>query len=151
VDATAIISRLRDHALASGHFERVNGAEPKSAPGNGLSAAYWVDEIRPYPGGSGLDSTSLKLVVMARLYSSFLAEPVDAIDPQLVTATAALMSSYSAGFALDGLVRNIDLLGESDGVGLYAKAGYLNLDNKIYRVMTIQIPMIVSDVFDQEA
>jgi hypothetical protein len=143
------IDATRSHALASGWFDAVNGHEPKSAPHNGITGAVWVDQIDPVK-TSGLASTSVRLTLNVRIYTNMLTEPQDAIDPNVVGATDALMGAYSADFTLGGLARHVDLLG-IHGVALAGRAGYLNQDNRLFRVMTITLPVIVNDVWDQVA
>lgn len=150
LDVAGILSGVVSHALALGHFETVNGHEPVSPPGNGITAAVWVQEIGPVPSGSGLRSTSGRLVLNVRLYTSMLQQPPDAIDPAMLGAVEALMRAYSGDFTLGGLVRNVDLLGQS-GAALAAQAGYIEQDGGVYRVMTLTLPLIVNDVWDQEA
>ena len=147
INATGILDSILSHALASGLFERVNGHEPKSAPGNGLSAAVWLDSIGPVV-SSGLAATSARLAVNVRLYTAMLADPQDAIDPNLIAAVDTLMTAYSGDFDLGGNVRNVDLLGQA-GTPLSAQAGYLNQDGKLFRAMTILLPLIVNDVWEQ--
>lgn len=148
LDTQQIIDAVTSHALASGHFERVNGHEPKSAPGNGITGAVWVDATEPARGGSGLAATTARLTLNVRLYTSMLAEPPDAIDPRLMAAHDALMTAYSGDFTLDGLVRAVDLLGMA-GVPLSSRAGYLTQDSRLYRVITITLPVLVNDVWEQ--
>lgn len=150
LDITSILSALGDHAAGSGYFERVTGHEPKSAPGNGLSAAIWPQRVTPVKARSGLASTSVRLEAVVRLYSGMLAEPTDEIDPGLIAATDYLMGAYSGDFALGGLVSMVDLLG-AYGAPLDALAGYLRQDNTEYRVMTITAPLIINDLWNQEA
>lgn len=145
-----VIDAASSHALASGWFDTVNGHEPKSAPGNGITAAVWIDSVRPLPLRSGLAATSALLVLNVRVYTSFVAKPEDAIDPNLAGAVGALMTAYSGDFDLGGTVAEVDLLGVY-GAPLSAQAGYLNQDNKLYRVMTIVLPAVVNDVWDQVA
>lgn len=151
LDIVAILNRVQDHALASGWFTAVNGEEPKSPPDTaGLTAAVWVQDIGPARGGSGLVSTSIRLGLMVRLYAGLFTEPGDAIDPNLTAALDALMRSYSGDFSLDGTVREVDLLGQF-GDPLGAKAGYMVQSGTEYRVMDITLPLIVDDLWDQEA
>ena len=150
MNLTGILDSIVSHALASGHFERVNGHEPKSAPGNGLTAAVWAQDIGPVPAGSGLQATSGLLVFNVRLYTPMISEPQDAIDPALMAAVHALFTAYSGDFDLGGNVRCIDLLGQA-GTPLSARAGYLEQDKKIYRVFTITLPVIVNDAWEQVA
>ncbi|MET8987757.1 hypothetical protein ABZW49_20110 [Nonomuraea wenchangensis] len=79
-----------------------------------------------------------------------LQEPADAIDPAMLAALDALMSAYSGDFDLGGRIRNVDLLGQT-GPPLSAQAGYLEQDGNTYRVFTVTLPLLINDVWDQEA
>lgn len=147
LNITDLFTRMRDHALSTGLFETVNGHEPKSAPGHGLTAAMWTQVIQPVR-SSGLDSTTLRVEVSVRIYKPMLSEPQDAIDPDIVSAVDVLCDAYSGDFTLGGTIREVDLLG-AYGAPLSAVAGYLNQDSKLYRVMTVTVPLIVNDVWGQ--
>lgn len=146
--AQTILNAAVSHALASGHFERVNGHEPKNAPGRGITAAIWAQSLGPVPAGSGLTKTTARLVLNIRIYSDMLQEPQDGIDPAVLLAVDSLMSAYSGDFELGGNVRNVDLLGQA-GVPMSAEAGYQNVGGTMYRIMTITLPLIVNDVWTQ--
>jgi hypothetical protein len=152
-DSAAVLS-LRDqlvsHALKLGVFERVNSHEPKNAPGNGLSCSIWADVIRPLPQASGLNSTSGLVSFHCRVSSSMLQEPQDDIDPQILIAVTTLIGEYSGNFTLGGTVRDVDLLGQF-GVALSAQAGYLEHDKKYYRVMVVTLPIVINDMWSQNA
>lgn len=148
MNVTGILNALVSDAATTGLFERINTHEPKSAPRNGLTMAIWVDRIEPFAIGSGLNSTSAVLIFNARLFTKMLQYPQDAIDPDMITAVDTLMTKYSGDFTLGDLIRNVDLLGES-GFQLGAQAGYINQDNTLYRVVTITIPLIVNDAWNQ--
>lgn len=151
LDIRGILDAIQSHALASGYFDTVNGAEPKSPPpASGVTAAVWVQQIGPAAGGSGLISTSVRLAFTVRLYTGMLNDPADAIDPALMDALDALMAAYSGDFDLGGLVREVDLLGQF-GDPLGAQAGYINEQGNEYRVMDIRLPVIVNDLWLQEA
>lgn len=147
--AAAIISTVQDHALKQGVFERVNKHEPKAAPGKGLTCAIWLDRVTPLK-SSGLAKTSVLLVLNVRIMSSMLQEPQDGIDGDMADAADKLLTAYSGDFQLGGAARNVDLLGEQ-GTPLSGQAGYVNQDNRLYRVFTITLPIIVDDVWDQVA
>jgi hypothetical protein len=148
INISGILDGLQSHAMATGLFDRVSGHEPKNPPGSGLSCAFWVQAIAPVQAASGLAITSGRLEFNARLYSSFIQQPEDAIDPNLVSAVDVLLSAYSGDFELGGNVRNVDLLGQA-GPALSAQAGYLTQGGKTYRVFTIVIPVIVNDLWGQ--
>lgn len=143
-----IIGRLSSVPAASGMFERVQNFEPKSAPNNGLTCALFVQSISAVPAASGLDMTSIRLAITARIYKPFLAVPEDLIDPAIVEAVDVLMTAYSGDFEIGGEARNIDLLG-AHGIPLQANAGYQTLDAITFRVMDIIIPVIINDAFAQ--
>lgn len=150
LDLKPALNALISLAHSTGYFAQVNGHEPKSnPPRGGLTAAIWVQNIRPHR--SGLASTTVRVEWRQRLYTSMTAEPQDAIDPTLLEATCALMAEYSLGFTLGGLVRSVDLLGESAGQPLSAQAGYLTIGTVMHRVMDITLPVIINDAFTQEA
>ncbi len=142
----AILDAVISHAKATGKAERVLTHEPKSAPGNGITIATWVQSLRPVT--SGLAATSVRLEFSVRVYVNMLADPQDAIDTRLLDAVDALMAAYSGDFQLGGLVRNVDLLGEH-GDPLSANAGYLEQDGKLYRVVVITLPLFISDLWGQ--
>jgi hypothetical protein len=150
LSAVSLFNAMQSHALATGLFETVNGYEPKSAPGNGLSAAVWSQSIGPAPRSSGLKATTGLVVFFLRIFQNMLMKPPDAIDPRVLDAVDKLFDGYTADFTLSGLVRNVDLLGAS-GTALSAQAGYVKLDNTLYRAMTITIPLIINDIWSQEA
>lgn len=150
LDIRTILSAVESHALASGHFVTVNGHEPMSPPTSGITAAVWVEHIGPARGASGLTSTTTRLALYVRLYTSLVQQEPDAIDPDLMTALDTLMAAYSGDFELGGLIRNVDLLG-AYGDPLSARAGYLAEGGSEYRVMTITLPLIVNDLWAQVA
>lgn len=141
---TALLDAVASHALTLGIFERVNRHEPKNAPGSGLSCSIWVQSIDPVT-SSGLASTSGRVTLNARIYTSMLAEPQDDIDKGLLTAATTLLNEYSGSFTLGGTVRDIDLM------RVTAQAGYLNQDGKIFRVMIVTLPIIINDLWTQVA
>lgn len=151
----ALFNAVESHLLTLGLFDQVNVHEPKNAPGNSLTCAVWVDFIGPVR-ESGLASTSATVVFMARVYSNMLQDPADSIDPNMLAAVTTVIGAFSGDFEMVDpttgahLVREVDLLG-STGRQLSAQAGYVNLSNTLYRIMTITIPMTVNDAWTQVA
>lgn len=148
LDIDTLMDELIARALALAVFDQINGHEPKSAPGRGVTAAVWVQDIMPVPAVSGLDSTSVRLELMWRLYTPMIQEAPDAIDPSMIKALDALCGAYSEDFELDGAAMEVDLLG-AYGDPMRARAGYLNQDGRLYRVMDLTIPLIVPDLWEQ--
>ena len=86
-----------------------------------------------------------------RLYTNMLQQPQDLIDPNLVRAADELIRAYSGDFTLGGTVMNVDLRGMGGGQGLYVQGGYLNQNERIYRCMTLWLPVLVEDLWDEAA
>ncbi|MFJ3923013.1 hypothetical protein [Streptomyces sp. NPDC090022] len=149
LDIAGILDAVVSHALASGRFEAVNGHEPENPPSLGVSAAVWADQVLPVR-ASGLGSTTVDVVLNVRLYASTQSEPADAIDPALIEAVDVLCAAYVSDFTLDGLVRQVDVLG-AHGPALQVRAGYIQQSGAVFRVMTITLPVIVNDLWEQVA
>lgn len=122
--------------------------EPKSAPQSDFHFA--VTMMNAAPARSSLVATSFRFELACRIYVSMLREPQDSIDPDITAAAWDLMTMYSSGFSLGGLVREVDLLGES-GEPLDLKFGYIGIDKHLYRIAEITLPVIADDVFQQGA
>lgn len=143
----AVLDAVVSHAMALGRFERVNAHEPKNAPGNGLTCAVWVDGVLPVL-SSGLSSTSTVFRLNVRIFTNMLGEPQDMIDPEVMFAVDELFAAYIGDFSLGGLIRNVDVRGQH-GVPLSAQAGYINQDQVMLRVVTITLPLIVNDAWEE--
>ena len=142
-----LIDKLRSHALSLGVFDSCGSHEPKSVPGTGITAALWVQRIRPSI-HSGLANTAASVEFTLRAYSNFIAEPQDEIDPRLVDAIDGLIAAYTADFTLGGAVMAIDLMG-IEGTALEATAGYVTINQTILRVIDLTIPILLDSAWDQ--
>ena len=148
-DFQGLIDAVASHAGTTGEFERVATHEPKSRPGNGLTCSVWADEISPIADASGLASTTGLVTMAMRPQMPFLQQPADGIDPLIMRAVSSLIGAFSANFQLSLTgVRNIDLLG-AHSQGLRARAGYVNQDGTVYRVMDVIVPIVVNDLWNQ--
>lgn len=143
-----VYDRLVSLALRTGRFETVNQHEPKNAP-VGVNCSIWIQRLRP--ARSGLAATSIVVDFDMRIYTSFTQQPFDFIDPAIWGAVNVIMAALTGDFILGGVAntRDIDLLG-IHGPGLSAQAGYVEIDRRMYRVMTIDVPVIFNDAFTQE-
>jgi hypothetical protein len=143
-----ISDAVLSHALASGYVSRAYAHEPKSAPGEGVTAAVWVQSLQPVPQHSGLAVTSVRVELSVRLLVPMLSEPQDGIDPALISAADALMRAYTGDFELGGEVAFVDLLG-AYGPPLQGEAGYYSQDGQLYRGFVITLPFILNDLWSQ--
>lgn len=146
----SLFDQVVSEVMTLGIFDSVNSHEPKSAPQRGLSASVWMDSVTPIGRASGLAAVSGVVVLNIRCYSSMLQQPLDAIDPNLMTAASSLLNAFSGEFTLGGTVRDIDLLGMY-GRSLSAQAGYISIDSKMFRVMTVTVPVVINDMFSEVA
>lgn len=151
INSSDIVDQLVSHAKKTGLFDRVLKHEPKNKPGRGLTYSVWVDRIDPARSRSGLASTTCRLALIGRIYTNMLQEPQDGIDDRVMKATDRMFEAYSSDFTLEGEAAFIDLMGATQSHPLSAESGYINIDNFVYRVMTIRIPVIVNDAWPQSA
>lgn len=143
----ALVSSLASVCSATGSFEWVNQYEPKGAP-EGLGAAVWIQSMAPAPQRSGLNTTTVRFECAIRIYTNMLAEPQDYIDPIMIRTAWRIMVALTGGITLNGQVEYIDILG-SDGAPLACEAGYIEIDKKMFRVITITVPMLIEDAWAQ--
>lgn len=149
IGIAAIVDAVASHARATGFFPTVMTHEPKAAP-TGPTVAVFVARVVPYRERSGLASVSVVVTLTVRLYANFLQEPQDNIDRDMVLGLDALMTAYAGDIDLGDTSREIDLLGMSTGGnGVATEAGYINHDNKLFRVLDISLPVIVNDVWTE--
>jgi hypothetical protein len=145
-----ILATIESHLKARGHFTKVNMHEPKIAPGKArdFTAAVWLNSIVPAPRIGGLSATGARVEYTIRIYQQFLAEPLDAIDPMMAMIVDDLFEVLSGDFELGGNVMCIDLLGLA-GLPLRAEAGYLEQDRVTFRVMDINVPLLINNAWSQ--
>lgn len=142
----AVFDALMSVPMGSGLFDAVNGGEPMSAPGIGVSCALWLDTIEPDPTRSGQASISLVCTFRYRIFRGAFGPAVDQVEPEVMVATVAMMAAIAGDFDLNGTAAAVDLLGMASS-GLGAQAGYLTQDGKFLRVMDIVIPVLINDAF----
>jgi hypothetical protein len=142
-----VLALVESHALKTGMFAGVNKHEVANAPGNGIRAEIWVQRIRP--ASSGLASTSGLLVLNVRIRKPTTLGS-DLIEAEMLAACDALMLAYTGDFELGGNARQVDIFGQH-GVQLDATAGYLQQQDALYRVYTLNVPIVVSDLWAQTA
>lgn len=147
LDINAILSALVSHAMSTGYFQQVNEHESKQSAFEGMTCEIWVEQVAPVK-TSGLATTSIRIQFQVRIYSGTMQEPYDNIESDLVTALDALMRDYISDFTLGGLVRHVDVFG-AHGTHVMARTGFVNHDGKEFRVFSINLPLIVDDLWDQ--
>lgn len=146
--AKALSDALVSHAASLAVFDEVNPHAPVHPPETkktGVSLSIELGQWVPVP-SSGLQMTSGRITFVHSLWSSLMQRPLSGIDVQVFGALAALVASYSADFTLGGLVREVDLFGMS------AEPGYVgDFEGKPFRVIRLDVPLVINDQFAQEA
>lgn len=139
---------IQSHLQALGDLKTVVAHEAKNASVQGMTAELWLELIQPIAKSSGLAVTSVRLEFSLRLRHPMQSEPQDRIDIALGDAAALAITALSGDFNLGGTVDHIDLLG-AYGTPLGGRAGYLQQDGTLFRVMAVTIPLIIHNVFTQ--
>lgn len=140
------------HALSLGVADTVTAYAPDQIPISGVH--IWVEftGIGPARRTSGLASTSSVLVYAVTVVAPLEADPGLA-SRQVLRAADQLMRAYISDFTLGGLVRAVDVRGSDPGGGggdgLSARAGYPSVNGVLMRAVTINLPLIVNDLWDE--
>lgn len=155
INSAAILNALQTHALRTGYFANVNGHEPKSPPQvrDQVTLSFWAGPLRVIE-SSGLTSASYRWDIIGRIYANASTEPGDSLDPTVMDATFAFLTSLAADFTLDSVLpagvsrlRAIDFQG-SDGEPVNATPGYYDYEGTTYRTMDLVIGLLINDVTD---
>ncbi|GHH57726.1 DUF4082 domain-containing protein [Lentzea cavernae] len=154
LNTKAMQQALASHAMVLGNFKTVSLHEPRVRPAEPLHVALWWSTITPID-ASGLAVTSARVEWLLRMYTPGEQEPQDEMDAIIGDATDRLIGSLARDFDLDdhvvdGLVRMIDIRG-AHGARLNAVAGWARWSDGMSRVVTVTIPVIVNDVWQEGA
>jgi hypothetical protein len=149
LDLAGARQAVLDHAMQSGLFDGVLGHEPISTPRTGLTVGVWAQHMKPVARHSGLDATSARVLLFARVYTSVIQTPADDIDLLVADALSDLMGRLTADYTLGSKVAYIDLLA-AHGIAMEAELGYVKTkDGDMQRIGSLVIPLIFSDVWEQ--
>ena len=147
LDINGIFNAMVSHAMSLGYFDQVNQHESKQSAFDGLTCEIWVEQVNPVR-TSAINTTSVRIQFEVRLYAGSISQPYDDLDTSLIVALDALMREYTGDFTLGGIVRHVDIFG-AYGPGIQARTGYINHDGKEFRVFSVNVPLIVDDLWDQ--
>lgn len=142
LDTKAILAKLASIGKAAGLFVKVSKFEPRGQPGNGVTLSLISGPMRPIA-SSGLNNASLRWQIDGRVYLPMNYEPQEDADSLLTAAAAKYLEALCGQFTLGGLVRCVDVFG-SDGEPLSATPGYIEHNDKLYRVITLEIPLLIN-------
>lgn len=160
IDFEGLSFALQSFAQRSGYFDQVNGHDSDNPPGHGLICDTFLGRITTCPGG-GLSTTNALVELMMIFKMAATAEPTDAdyLDPHMVKALNAVwaeifgdfdLSTGVAGGVAPGTIKCVDLE-RSVSAGPTSQPGWAKTGRGEVRTMTISIPVIVNDAWDQAA
>lgn len=142
LDTRAIMEALSTIGKKSGLFVRVSKFEPRGQPGNRVTLSLISGPMQPIT-SSGLNNASLRWQIDGRVYLPMNYEPQEDADIVLTAAAAKFLEDLCGQFTLGGLVRCVDVFG-SDGAPLSATPGYMEQNDKMFRVITLVIPLLIN-------
>jgi hypothetical protein len=149
INVTTLTAKVVAHAMSTKRFSRVNTSENRSVS-KGLSAELWFQRLTPIGAQSGLASVTVRVEFTLRIRSELPRGNSDQIDPEILKAVDDLLNRYCTNFTLGGAVKEVDIFG-ANGAGLESNAGYIKIDDVDYRVVDITLPLIINDVWEEEA
>jgi hypothetical protein len=146
-DFPSIFAVLVTHAQELGIFEVVYQGEPKMAPTNGLTIALYVggtgdQGFSVVARRSGLATVAKRIVITARIHLPMLHEPTSEIESTILGAAEQYIDSLIGDYMLGSTVDFLDIFG-AYGAAVSGLPGYITIDSKIFRVMSITIPVVL--------
>ena len=145
--ADALFAKFDSRTKGLGLFDKVSMHEPKNAPGSGLEISWHAGAARALQ-SSGLAETSFLFTMFGAVTVNMKNAPEDDIDRNLFVAQLKLMRAFVGGFTLDGIAREIDVLGEF-GQPIGWDPAYRNQDGRLFREFTMFVPVVIDDVLEQ--
>lgn len=139
------LDSILSYLKASGHF--LAGAqvgEPKAPPttGQGLFAAVYMTSAKV---GELTLATTIELhLVAVRIYRNMLTEPTANIETDLAIVVADISNDLLGDYDLGATVRGIDAGGQY-GTVMGATWGHLDVSGTAFRVVDLELPLIVDD------
>ena len=144
-DISDTLDQVLSHAAASAHCDAWSLGEPITPPaGQRLHAAVYMrdtDTVSLYLDGGTLEVHN----VILRLYRPVLREPIANSERELAQAASDLRQDLVEDFTLGAKVREIDVAGAIGGEGLGTEWGHVVIDNVMFRIVDIRIPIVVDD------
>lgn len=165
VEADEVLAMMASRARKTKQFKSVVEHEPRSAPTEFVTAAFFLGLPNAAPGGfqtvkrvSTLGTAGMRLDIICRLYMDAKKAvswngnkpSLDNIDKVLLQHLEIILRDChaSVSFGIEDSGMWTDANGaDSDGLG--ALIGYLDQDNTKFRIAEAYIPFIITDYFDQ--
>lgn len=143
--AEALFASVQSAAQGLGLLQKVDTHEPENAPGVRLYCSITLGQLKAEAAASGLASVSGSITLNVSIWSWSMQRPLNDVDPEVLATMCALINELAGEFTLGGTVRNIDLF------SLVASPGWIDFEGKQFRVMTLPVPIVINDMFAEEA
>lgn len=146
-----LIGNISSGAKKFPTFQQVLTHEPKNKPQKDVTLAFWLTDLKPSVKFSDMEGTAGVVTFNHRIYVNFpLGKPEDSTEAKLLNAASLLMNEYSNEFSFGGTVIAVDLLG-MDSSGLSMRTGYVSIDNTVFRMADVTVPIIIDNLWTQGA
>lgn len=144
--ATALFKALQSYAQKLNLFQAVVTSEPENAPGNRLYCSIVLDDpcITCDGSRSGLNSVTGTISFLVNIWSAANQRPLESIDPEVLAVAGSFIGALAGGFTLGGTIRNIDLF------AVRARPAWADFQGKQYRVMQVNVPAVINDLWTEE-
>lgn len=140
----ATLQAMQSHLKASGYFQDVLIGEPKGPPGgNKPTAALFMNSasvVQIMLDGGTVESH----IVTLRVYRNMLQESTEKAETDLAEAVSKTSEDILGEFDLGGNIRNVDAAG-MHGSGVRFDWGYIQIDQTMFRICDITVPLIVDN------
>jgi len=136
----ATLQAIQSYAQASGYFSVVQIGEPKQPPVS-LTVAIFMRSDRvisiTLPG-----NTIEQHVVTLRIYRDMLEDPAEEAEYELGEIAQKVRDDLIGEYDLGATIRNVDYAG-IHGQAMGSEWGYVEVSQKMYRIVDITIPLEV--------
>lgn len=144
-NVAATLDVIHGHVAASGRFSSHGIGEPISPPdGDLLHGAVFMRGagITKIYGDGGTQEVQ---VVMVRIYRNVLKQPQADGETELAIVAQEIAQDLIQDFSLGANVREIDIASGQGGEPMTLEWGHVTIDQTIYRVVDIAVPIVVDD------
>ena len=140
-DVTATLRSIESKLLSSGYFKHVQIGEPKGPAEQRFTAAIFMSDVSR--ADLPLAEVNHVYTVLVRIYDDMLREPQEDVEIEMSNVLDKFLNDLCGEFDLGATIRHVDV-GGIWGTALGAKWGYIDLNNWMYRVVDVTVPLVVN-------
>lgn len=139
-EIVATLDQMHSHLKGLGYLGHVQIGEPMAPPEAETTAAIFASGVRVAE--TTLNSIIELHTITIRIYKDMLVHPPEELEKGLSIVTSHLMKELGSDLDLGGNIRSVDVAGIYGSV-LEAQWGSIQIQNKMYKVVDITVPLIV--------